>query len=104
MAKVTNNTVTGALNFSLADITGQYTPDKSDSPYYTNASSGLTFKLCERKEPTALKPQYYLMQRNATSWMYLTSLYPKKDGYTIEIKRKYFTLFLQPDKGGFRVI
>lgn len=102
--KITKNTVTGELNFQLADIIGEYTPDKPESPYYTNSENGLTFKLCERKEPTPLKPQYYLMQRNANGWMYLTSLYPKTNGYTIEIKRKYYTVILQPDKGGFRVI
>lgn len=105
MTKVINNTVNGELNFTLNQFKGDYHQDKPQSKYYTNATNGLTFKLCERKEYTQLRPQYYLMQRNGESWFYLTSLYPKgNEQYTIEIKRKYFTLKLDTDKGSFSVV
>lgn len=106
--KITKNTVNGQLNFELDHFKGQYYPDKPQSKYYTNSTTGLTFKLCERKEYTQLRPKYYLMQRNGDTWFYLTSLYPKGNdkntSYTVEIKRKYFTLKLDTDKGSFEVI
>lgn len=92
------------LNFKLSDFTGCYSSEIAESPkYFTNLQTGLTFKLCERKEPTLLRPKYYLMQRvDGNRWNYLTSFYPKTYGYIAEIQRKYFVVKFT-DKGGFCV-
>jgi|688.fasta_scaffold732745_2 hypothetical protein len=105
MAKIQTTLTHREINFSLSEFHGNYTADKPDSQYYTNTSTKLTFKLCIRKEPTPLRPQYYLMQRLASgSWVYLTSLYPRSNGtYVVEIQRNYFKVILATDKGGFSV-
>lgn len=105
MTKIQNTLTHKEINFSLSEFCGNYTADKSGSQYYTNPQTKLTFKLCERKEPTPLKPQYYLMQRlTSGAWVYLTSLYPRSNGaYAVEIQKQYFKVFISTDKGGLRV-
>jgi hypothetical protein len=105
MAKIQSPLTHKEINFPLSEFHGNYTADKPHSQYYTNPQTNLTFKLCERKEPTPLRPQYYLMQRlTSGAWVYLTSLYPRSNGtYVVEIQKQYFKVLLSTDKGGFRV-
>jgi len=104
MTKINTYRNKSELNFKLSDFTGCYSNEITESPkYFTNPETGLTFKLCERKEPTPLRPKYYLMQRvNGNVWNYLTSFYPKIDCYIAEIQRNYFIVNFT-DKGGFCV-
>jgi hypothetical protein len=105
MTKVKPKTNRGRINFPLFQFSGHYVPDAPNSLYFKNTVHGVTFKLCERKEPTPLRPQYYLMQRqDSNAWVYLTSLYPNKNGFTAEIEGHYFKVSMLPDKGGFTVL
>lgn len=106
MTKIKRALTHKEINFPLKQIIGRYVPDTPGSQYYKNEANDLTFKLCERKEPTPLRPQYYLMQRlKGGAWVYLTSLYPREQGYfIIEIQRNYYKVNLATDKGGFTVL
>ena len=105
MTKIKRALTHKEINFPLKQIIGRYVPDTPNSQYYKNEANDLTFKLCERKEPTPLRPQYYLMQRlTSGAWVYLTSLYPRSNGtYVVEIQKQYFKVLLSTDKGGFQV-
>lgn len=105
MTKIKRALTHNEINFALSQIPGNYVPDAPDSQYYKNESNALTFKLCERTEITPLRPQYYLMQRlEGGAWVYLTSLYPRSNGYfVIEIQRNYYKVKLATEKGGFVV-
>lgn len=105
MTKVKPNQSRKEINFPLSEFSGQYVPDAPNSLYFKNTVHAHTFKLCERKVPTPLRPQYYLMQRqDSNTWVYLTSLYPTKSGYSAEIKGQYFKVSMLPDKGGLTVV
>ena len=68
--------------------------------YYQHNSTALLIKVCERKQPTALKPRKYVMHRTADGkFQFLTSLYPgnSQDTYTAEIARVYFVVNFTQD-------
>ncbi len=62
---------------------------------YYESTCGHLVKVLERKQPTALRPKLYLMQRTAAGKLeYLTSLYPNPgpDVFTAEVQRRYYTV------------
>lgn len=68
--------------------------------YYQHNSTALLIKVCERKQPTALKPRKYVMHRTADGkFQFLTSLYPgnSHDTYKAEIARVYFIVTFTQD-------
>ena len=92
-------------NFTPEQFAGHYT--STGQTYYQNNTSGYLVKLCERKQPTALKPRLYLVQRTADGkFPFLSSLYPRveKDTYTAEIKRVYFIVEFNQDTLNVSVI
>jgi hypothetical protein len=106
MSKIQHTHTHKEINFPLPEFLGNYSRTGQTSNYFQNDANGLTFKLCERKEPTPLRPQFYLMQRISedSKWIYLTSLYPKAQGYYLaELQRRYFKITISTDKGSFTV-
>jgi hypothetical protein len=106
MANIKRTLTHNEINFSLLEIIGRYHSIDTDSNYYKNESTGLTFKLCERKKVTLTHPRYYLMQHlDDGDWVYISSLYPRSQGYyMIEIQRMYFKVNLQIENGYFSVL
>jgi len=84
--------------FAPALFLGTYS--KTGQQYYQHSSTDLLIKVCDRKQPTALKPRKYVMHRTADGkFNFLTSLYPGNDPdtFTAEIARVYFTVNLSAD-------
>lgn len=78
------------------DFVGTYSLQGSN--YYQNNTTNLLVKLCERKQPNALKPSFYLLTRNEQGkFNYLTSLYPRHGIFVAEIKQRYFIVELKKE-------
>jgi hypothetical protein len=93
--KNSNALESASKNFNVPNFVGTYT--NSGQTYYQNNTTGLVVKVCERKEPTALKPRLYLVERTQDGrFPFLSSLYPRKesDTYTAEIGKVYFIVEL----------
>jgi len=59
--------------------------------YFQNNTTNFLVKVCERKNPNALKPTMYLMTRDMNGkFTYLTSLYPRQGIHLAEIKGLHF--------------
>jgi len=57
------------------------------------------YLICKRKQPTAKKPTFYLLDLTTKKTKYISSLYPKTDinlecvdQYELEYNRKYYLL------------
>lgn len=84
-----------SANCTPIQFIGQYTTQ--GGKYYQNTTTNLLIKICERKQPTALKPRLYVVSKTIEGqFPFITSLYPqpKEDHYTAEIDRKYFNVCL----------
>ena len=85
-------------NFTPEQLTGTFTATGKD--YYQHSQTGLLLKLCERKNPTALKPPQYIVTRSESGFAFISSLYPRKQGneFTAEYQRAFFTVVIDQDK------
>jgi hypothetical protein len=84
-----------SANCTPIQFIGQYTAQ--GGKYYQNSTTNLLIKVCERKQPTALKPRLYLVSKTIEGqFPFISSLYPqsKEDHYTAEINRKYFNVVM----------
>lgn len=91
------NRFTGDHNSPGDKFPGQYTNQGGN--YYQNSTSGILVKLCQRKEPNALKPLHYLVENTGGKFTFLTSLYPQSEPeiYQAEINRKYYSVSFTGD-------
>jgi hypothetical protein len=70
---------------------GTYTAQSSQ--YFQNNTTNFLVKVCERKNPNALKPTKYLMARSEDGkFKYLTSLYPRNGVNIAEMGGKFFVV------------
>ena len=70
---------------------GTYTAQNEQ--YFQNNTTNFLVKVCERKNPNALKPTKYLMTRDENGkFTYLTSLYPRNGVNIAEMGGKYFVV------------
>ena len=77
------------LNHPHYFFVGTYTAQSGQ--YFQNTKTNFLVKLCERKNPNALKPTMYLMTRDMNGkFTYLTSLYPRQGTHLAEIKGLHF--------------
>jgi len=74
------------------EFIGSYTPTGGE--YYKNDTSGILLKVCYRNTESAIKPRKYIMQRHEGGFLFLSSLYPKKDSslFIAEINRVYYNV------------
>lgn len=106
MAKVNAPSNRVKLSFDVDRFAGTYNVEGESGNYFLNQDSGLLVKLCERKEFTPLRPQWYLMHRTGEHFKYLTSLYPHPGTdqvFTAEILRSYFTVQISADRSAVTV-
>lgn len=94
MSKITEQTEnpTGLI---LPNVQFIGTYESKGGNYFQNNTNGFLIKVCERKEPTALKPRFYTLNRTDNGkFDFLTSFYPmdKTDTYKAEIRRQYFEI------------
>jgi hypothetical protein len=94
MYKHTTNKITPASEIlQPGQFIGHYTSQGGN--YYQNTTSNLLIKVCERKQPTALKPRLYVVNRTADGkFPFVSSLYPQpqQSKFTAEINRTYFNV------------
>ena len=94
MSKNSNNLpdrTSGNLNF--VNFVGHYTATGSN--YYQHSTTSELIKVCERKQPTAIKPRLYLVSKTIDGrFPFLSSLYPqsKENTFTAEINRIYYNV------------
>ena len=70
---------------------GTYTAQNEQ--YFQNNTTNFLVKVCERKNPNALKPTKYLMARSEDGkFKYLTSLYPRNGVNIAEMGGKFFVV------------
>lgn len=79
------------LNHPHYFFVGTYTAQNGQ--YFQNDKTHFLVKLCERKNPNALKPTMYLMTRDMNGkFSYLTSLYPRGGTHVAEIQGLHFNV------------
>lgn len=81
--------------YPLSHLVGQYT--HQGNKYYLNSTTDLLIKVCERKQPTALKPRLYIVSKTVDGkYPFISSLYPQSldNTYTAEYSRKYFNVVM----------
>jgi hypothetical protein len=86
-----SGTTTATTNNPQTQFCGTYTAQSSQ--YFQNNSTNFLVKVCERKNPNALKPTQYLMSRSEDGkFKYLTSLYPRHGVHVAEINGVFLTV------------
>lgn len=86
-------------NFRPDQFTGTFTA--TGKQYFENIQTGILLKVCERKQPTQLKPPKYIVSRSTDGkFTFISSLYPtdQDNKFTAELQRVYFTVTLDTDK------
>lgn len=86
-----NNLELSKDSFNIGLLKGQYVSEGGD--YYLNQQTQLLIKLCERKQPTAFKPRFYIVHRTKDNkFIFISSLYPQdiENTYIAENSKHYF--------------
>ena len=93
---IMNAKIKGGINPTTGEnpqiqFCGTYTAQNEQ--YFQNNTNNFLVKVCERKNPNALKPTKYLMTRDENGkFKYLTSLYPRNGVNIAEISGKFFVV------------
>jgi hypothetical protein len=80
-------------SFNIGLFTGQYVNQGGE--YYLNQQTQLLIKICERKQPTAIKPRFYVVHRSIDNkFLFISSLYPQatENTFIAENSKQYFVV------------
>jgi hypothetical protein len=86
-----NNLELSKDSFNIGLFTGQYVNQGGE--YYLNQQTQLLIKVCERKQPTTIKPRFYVVHRTQDNkFVFISSLYPQEleNTFIAENRKQYF--------------